>query len=220
MVLDFVARNAEWEKRVKMFGKKAVFNICHKTEEEFTKITLVQQETIMPLFRKMLKGDEQFVLDFGCGWGRWTGILADEIRGKAVGVDPTRFFLDEAEKTRENASVLGEVEYRLYQDGMIPLCDSSMDVVWACLVLSTVLDEEMLASTIREIDRVLKPGGLMFLIDNTAGPANRPVVRSRWSMSRTIEEYQDAFKKVAPLVRLGEYIDLGEVNTIMAGRKG
>jgi hypothetical protein len=38
-------------------------------------------------------------------------------------------------------------------------------------------------------------------------------------MSRTVEEYRAAFAKWVDLQLLGAYTDLGEVNSIMAGRK-
>jgi hypothetical protein len=59
----------------------------------------------------------------------------------------------------------------------------------------------------------------MFLVDNTAGPSHRPVVRSPYSMSRTIEEYRRAFAGWTDLEARGDYVDLGETNTIMAGYK-
>lgn len=212
--MDWAARRAEWDTRVKMFGKRAVFNICHKTQEELDEITRIQRETILPLFKQQLRGENNVILDFGCGWGRWSKDLAD-ISNCVIGVDPTVFFLQEAEDMNADLPVL----YAEYKDGIIPVGDSCVDVIWACLVLSTVVEEDMFQATLAELNRVLRPGGLMFLIDNTSGPAHRPVVRSRWSISRTIEEYQKAFSGWVDLKRLGEYTDLGEVNTIMAGRK-
>jgi len=58
----------------------------------------------------------------------------------------------------------------------------------------------------------------MFLIDNTDGRLGKPV-RSRWSMSRTIQEYQEAFSGFVALKHLGDYEDLGECNSILAARK-
>jgi hypothetical protein len=60
---------------------------------------------------------------------------------------------------------------------------------------------------------------LFFLIDNTEGKGGRPV-RSRWSISRTVEEYREACRGITALRVLGAYVDLGETNTILAGRKG
>jgi SAM-dependent methyltransferase len=211
----WAVRREEWDKRVRQMGVgRAVYHMRHKTPEQLAAITKLQRDVIMPLFRNVVSPTDKLTLDFGCGVGRWTPELAD-ITGTAIGVDPTASFLREAQKTRHAKNVM----YLPYTDGRIPLLDGQADVVWSCMVLSTVVDDEMLMVTVNEIDRVLRQGGLMFLVDNTAGPAGHSVVRSRWSISRTIEEYQIAFKQVAPLHYLGEYKDFGEVNTVMAGRK-
>lgn len=221
---NWEARRREWDTRVESLGVgRAVFHLRHKTPEALKAITDLQEQAILPVFRTLLQDGpregtgllaETVALDFGCGIGRWTPMLARTC-GMAIGVDPTEQFLAYARKYN---ALEAPSTYLDYKNGCIPLDDSSVDVVWACMVLSTVLDDVMLKATIVEIDRVLKPGGLMFLVDNTWGPKGE--VRSRWSMSRTVIEYQVAFAKVAPLMELGQYVDLGETNTIMAGRKG
>jgi SAM-dependent methyltransferase len=128
-------------------------------------------------------------------------------------VDPTISLLNLAEKERRSP----DVDYRVYRDGVVPLEDGEVDAVWCCMVLSTVLDEAMLAHTVGELRRVLRSGGLMFLVDNTAGPAHRPVVRSPYSMSRTVEEYTRAFASWVQLREVGAYVDLGETNSVLQG---
>jgi SAM-dependent methyltransferase len=227
---DWAARRKEWDTRVETLGvDKAVFHLRHRTPEALAAITKLQEETIWPIFvnqvnqlpREVTVDKSGFAsegiltcLDFGCGIGRWTLKLAG-FCGMAFGIDPTVQFLRYAKKNNPLMPNCGD--YLLYKNGRIPLIDNCVDVVWACMVLSTVLDDEMLAATITEIDRVLKPGGLMFLVDNTWGHG-KPV-RSRWSMSRTVAEYQAAFAQVAPLIEYGHYVDLGETNTVMAGLK-
>ena len=217
---NWEARKREWDTRVESLGvDRAVFHLRHRTPEALAAITKLQEDAILPIFHELLGGVPAYyeerdvtLLDFGCGIGRWSPTLQQI--GRAIAVDPTAQFLEYA---KEHSPLDPPSEYRLYCDGRIPMDDGEADVVWACMVLSTVLDDAMLAATVAEIDRVLKPGGLMFLVDNTWGQG-KPV-RSRWSMSRTVIEYQAAFAKVAPLVELGHYVDLGETNTIMAGRK-
>jgi SAM-dependent methyltransferase len=214
--LNWAEREKEWAIRTKMFGTRAVFNICHKTEEELAEITRVQRELLIPLLEKAIGNEHpRLTLDFGCGYGRWSPILASTVRSLVVACDPTSYLLEQAQL--QNADPW--VDYRLYTDGRIPLPDGDADLIWSCMVLSTVVDEEMFAHTVGEFRRVLKPGGLLFIIDNTSGPPNRPVVRSRWSISRTITEYQRAFAGIAPLREVGAYTDLGEVNSVLVGRR-
>lgn len=209
---DWEKRREEWDLRYRMFGRRSVFHIGHG-EQELMDITLKQRETILPLLRSSLNGREFLALDFGCGWGRWTETLANEILGQAIGVDPTPGLLAEAMSLRASP----RVEFGLLNDGKIPLDDRSVDLFWACLVFSTILDETILATTMSEVQRVLAPGALVFIVDNTEGRGGRPV-RSRWSISRTVEEYRALFSEIVDLEVLGSYEDLGEINTIMSGR--
>jgi SAM-dependent methyltransferase len=213
-MLDWTARRALWEERVQAMGTRAVFN-NRRGPEALAEITKIQQDTILPLFRQhLLDKQELLTLDFGCGYGRWTPLLAQATGYWAVGIDICPALLAEAE--RQNSSPF--VEYRLYSEGNIPLETGEADVIWACLVLSTILDDDMLLATAQEFKRVLRPGGLLFITDNTLGPGGRPIF-GRWSRSRTAEEYQKAFKSVADLQVIGAYFDLDEKNEILAGRK-
>jgi SAM-dependent methyltransferase len=178
----------QWEDRAQRFGVRAVLNLGHP-EAEILRITERQRRELYPLFRASLRGDERLILDFGCGPGRFTGDLAQIITGRAIGVDPIRHLLDLA------PSHPG-VEYRPMSEGQIPLESGSVDGVWICLVLGGI-HGETLQATLRELRRVLKPSGLLFLVENTTkGRGN-----AFW-----------AFRSVAA------YHDLGERISVMRGR--
>ena len=98
------------------------------------------------------------------------------------------------------------------KEGLIPYDDSHFDVIWICLVLGGVTDRGMLKITIDEIRRTLRPGGLIFLVENTTGK----ISGSRWKF-RSIRDYKRLFKFIE-LQRLDSYIDCGETISIMAGR--
>jgi len=196
-------------------GKAGIFN-TRMNPEAIKQCDALQRSVMLPLLRSQLNGTERVILDFGCGWGRWTQRLADIIGGLAIGVDPTPHFLELAEPEES-------VEFRLYEDGHIPCEDASVDVIWCSLVLSVIIDDDLFKHTVIELGRVLKPCGLMFLSDNTAGPpcsrTGRVEIRGHWSRSRTVQEYIDAFAGWVELKFLGNYENLQEVDSIMAGRK-
>ncbi len=209
---DWDARNEAWNARVERLGvERSIYHSKHQAPE-FPAVTKLQRDAIWPHFLAGLNGTERTALDFGCGYGRWTPMLAEAV-GQAVGVDPTTALLEHARKTPHSP----RVTYARYQHGQIPATDQAFDVIWCCMVLSTVLKADMLTDTLAELERVAKPGALVCFIDNTSTVDGRPV-RSKYSISRTIEEYQAAFAPWVDLAVKGDYVDFGEINTVFVGR--
>jgi len=98
------------------------------------------------------------VLDVGCGGG----ILSEEfakVGCRVTGIDPSAPSLETAR--RHAASEGLTVEYHLASGENIPFDTKSFDIVVCCDVLEHVDDLE---KTIREVARVIKPGG-MFCYD-------------------------------------------------------
>jgi SAM-dependent methyltransferase len=194
----------QWEDRARRHGARAVLNLGH-SEEEVGPVTEFQRGELYPILRAALRGDEGLVLDFGCGPGRFTADLREMIRGRAIGVDPIQSLLDLAPRHPG-------VDYQLMSEGRIPVASDGVDVIWICLVLGGI-HGPTLKATASEIYRVLRPGGLLFLVENTSeGDGN-----SFWAF-RSVAEYQALLSSI-PLVRVHEYQDLGERISVMTGRK-
>ncbi len=193
-----------WNQRAKAYGRRSVLNISH-TDEEYDAVTKMQHAEIFPHLEQQLNGHEQVLLDFGCGPGRFCGSLAKRIDGKVIGVDPTAELIEIAEPA-------AGVEYRVMEGRDIPLGNDSVDVVWICLVLGGIVDTDDLNYAVSEIERVLKPGGLLLVVENTTDkPGNE-----RW-VCRPVRFYQELFGAVK-LTHLSDYTDSGEQNSILAGR--
>ena len=97
------------------------------------------------------------VLDVGCGGGLLAEFAA--LGARVTGVDPS---VDSLAAARTHARQSGFAIH--YQPGVgeqLPLPDASFDAVYCCDVLEHVDD---LGRTVREIARVLRPGGV-FLYD-------------------------------------------------------
>jgi SAM-dependent methyltransferase len=195
-----------WERRVRRRGARSVFHRAHRAED-LPRIDQWQKEILFPILRERLRGDERVVLDFGCGPGRFTADLARMVDGRAIGVDPIQALLDLAPKSEA-------VEYRRIEHGRIPLEDASVDVVWICLVLTCITSDRAVRTAVSEVDRVLREGGLVFLVENT-----EPQKNQRHIAFRTREEYRALFP-FAPLRWERDYRDRGERISIMTGRKG
>jgi ubiquinone/menaquinone biosynthesis C-methylase UbiE len=193
-----------WERRVKVYGRRAVLNLNH-LHDEYDAITDLQEKEIFPHLRKRLQPSDRIVLDLGCGPGRFTCQLASMCGGRAIGIDPVAKLIAMAPKAPN-------VEYRVMREGDIPLSSNSIDVVWSCLVLGGIADIT-LSNTIAGICRVLKKGGLLFLVENTS-----PLPSGTHWIFRQYKEYKDLFPFVN-LEHLHDYFDLGERISVMAGRK-
>lgn len=99
-------------------------------------------------------------LDCGCADGGYTEALVTWGAERAIGVDPERSRIDEAliRKAATDASSnrpRDKIEYHCCTDDF-PLPDASVDAALLNEVLEHVENE---ASTLREIHRVLRPGG-------------------------------------------------------------
>jgi ubiquinone/menaquinone biosynthesis C-methylase UbiE len=195
---------AYWEARAKEFGARSVLNISH-SEQEMAAVTAAQVREIFPHLKAQLKGKERLILDYGCGPGRFTAKLAEAIGGKAVGVDPIKTLID-------LAPAAPNTSYQIGRNGRIPLADASVDVVWICLVLGGILAESVSAA-VSEINRVLTPAGLLFIVENTEQKPSGP----NWTF-RSVAEYQAMFR-FANLAHLHDYYDLGERISVLAGRR-
>ena len=193
-----------WERRARDFGPRSVLNLGHPASE-YHAVTETQRRELFPLLKRLLRGDEKLALDFGCGPGRFTRDLAELIGGRAVGLDIVRRYLDAAPRDPR-------VDYRLMREGSIAVPDGCADVVWVCLVLGG-LDGATLTRSALEIARVLAPGGLLFLVENTSRMPDSP----HWKF-RPVDQYLAMFPPIA-LEHLHEYDDLGETISVMAGRR-
>jgi SAM-dependent methyltransferase len=195
---------AAWRIRAQNMNARAVFNAGHP-ESALNDVTAMQKLELYPRLREVLDDTVQLALDFGCGTGRFSGDLADLIGGRVVAIDPVQRLLDLAPPHQS-------VQYRIMRAGRIPAESASFDLIWICLVLGGG-HGRVLETTVRELDRVLKPNGLIFLVENTTSARGTGF----WTF-RSIDEYRAILPNVG-LKHLGDYFDLGERISIFAGRK-
>lgn len=114
-------------------------------------------------------------LDVGCGTGRWLRKL-DILGGTSIrGIDSSSAMLEVAHRTCSQS-----VKLHLADASMLPLPGESVDFVIASFLLSYVQSHDLL---IKEIYRVLRPGGTVVLSDL------HPEARSRgWRTTFKMQE--------------------------------
>lgn len=118
-----------------------------------------------------LRGDEQ-ALDVGCGRGMLLLETASRLpRGRVAGLDlwSTRDQSgNAAEATARNAELAGLHERVQIDTGdmrQLPYADASFDVIVSSLAIHNLPTETDRQQAVREIARVLKPGGQLALLD-------------------------------------------------------
>ena len=117
------------------------------------------------------RGDER-VLDVGCGRGLLSVAVAQRVpRGSVVGVDvwnPAALSGNRRESVLENARVArvdNRVEVTEGDARDLPFADGSFDVVVSNFVVHEIRDRPGREKMMRELARVLKPGGCVALVD-------------------------------------------------------
>jgi N-acetylglucosaminyl-diphospho-decaprenol L-rhamnosyltransferase len=112
------------------------------------------------------------VVDIGCGVGRLTRALAERA-GRVYGIDVSSEMLDQA---RQQNPQLENVEW-LHGDGqsLAPLADSSVDGCFSHVVFQHIPDPEITLNYVREMGRVLRPGGwALFQVSTDPSVHRRP----------------------------------------------
>jgi arsenite methyltransferase len=123
------------------------------------------------LSRIAWRGDER-VLDVGCGHGLLLVAVAKRLStGRAVGVDiwsQTDQADNRPEKTAQNARLEGVADRVEVRDGdarKLDFPDEAFDVVLSSFALHNISDRREREQAVREIIRVLKPGGRVAIVD-------------------------------------------------------
>lgn len=107
------------------------------------------------------------VLDVGFGTGGPAIALAkDHHAAKVVGIDVESQLRDRASKNVDNAGVKEKVELKIVEPGPFPFDDESFDVVFSKDSMIHIEDKTAL---FKEVNRVLKPGGVFVASDWLSG---------------------------------------------------
>ncbi len=139
--------------------------------------TIRDHEMATPTFRKYLGGGGQRILESGCGTGRWMAFF-EQLGNRAVGVDDSWGPLRLARAH--------DPDMRLVRSDALttPFADNSFDAAFSSYVAEHF--EQGPEPLFREIHRVLKPGGLFFVVVPFNNTFRRyvvnPILMSLWKL--------------------------------------
>ncbi|MBQ6560196.1 MAG: class I SAM-dependent methyltransferase [Erysipelotrichaceae bacterium] len=123
-------------------------------------------------FSKYVKKDA-VIVDVGCGYGRVLRILSDEGYGDLAGYDFSPSMIERARRE------CPQIRFETMEEGKIPLEDGSTDAVILFAVLTCIVSDEEQEDLIREICRILGPGGILYVNDYLLNPDERNQERYR-----------------------------------------
>lgn len=110
------------------------------------------------------------LLDVGCGVGAFHPYLRDGMVGRLCGTDVSAESVTEAQRNNPG------VEYRAYDGDTLPYDDATFDIATTICVMHHVPPPQWLSFT-REMRRVVRPGGLVCVIEhNPFNPLTRLAV--------------------------------------------
>ncbi len=144
-------------------------------------------EQTWPALRRILPPPGARTLDLGCGEGR-AGRLLVEMGHRVVGVDRSPTLARAAATAEPGLTVL------LADAAVLPLADGCVDLVVACMSL---LDIDDLEGAVREVRRVLRPGGSLCLT----------LVHPFLSAQDEETVHTDAFEVTRPYLEARRYVD-------------
>lgn len=143
------------------------------------------------------------VLDIGCGPGYFARMLAQTVgpKGSVVGIDAAPEMIDYA---RRKAGSLPNCRFESGAAESLAFPDASYDVVVSSLMMHHIPDELRLQA-VREMRRVLRPGGTLLLADFTIPE------RGGWHLIASITRHGEMQRRVSPLEPLvaeANFVDL------------
>ncbi len=142
---------------------------------------LVEQAALTPGLR---------ALDIGCGTGSLTLLLTKlHPAVEVVGLDPDPKALAIAKRKAQRTGLAIQLDQG-FSDGL-PYPDASFDRVFSSLMFHHLKSEEK-AATLREVRRVLRPGGSLHLLD--FGPPRSRLSRVLAHVLHSAENLRDNFE--------------------------
>lgn len=109
-------------------------------------------------FEKYVERDS-LILDVGCGYGRTLNELQENGYKNLIGVDFSNAMIEKGNR------LFPKLDLRVMESKLIDMSDESCDAVILVAVLTCIIDDEEQLNLLREIKRVLKRDGIIYIND-------------------------------------------------------
>jgi len=178
-------------------NKSLVADSFSKAAASYDEAAFLQNEVAARVFERLslMRIQPKQILDVGCGTGHCSRLLRDHFsKAKVFGIDIAPGMIEFA---KQQQSLFRKINYQVADADKLPFEDNSFELVFSNLTIQWLPD---LAHTFKELNRVLKPGGL--LIFSTLGPD-------------TLIELKQSWQQVDAAVHVNEFIDMHIVGDLV-----
>lgn len=144
-----------------IINPKKIYNLANflKWEEKNSLPCLIARPIVVKIITKLVTGENDSLLDIGCGTGRWTKLFAKRLK-KVIGIDIVKAMI---EICRER-NATQNITYK--QADMFKLKQlfqkSEFNIVTVLMVLQYAKNKKELLNLCRDINFLLKPDGILF----------------------------------------------------------
>jgi 2-polyprenyl-3-methyl-5-hydroxy-6-metoxy-1,4-benzoquinol methylase len=153
------------------------------------------RERLLPQIRAFTNLREMDILDFGCGTGSTTAVLAEAAVGsRTTGIDIDARGLEIARRRLRHHGVDQSIELLrvppVSRAGDLPLRSESFDFILANAVLEHVVPVAARPQVVLEMWRLLRPGGLLYISEtpNPLCPARGRRGMTYWGVVRPLRK--------------------------------
>lgn len=174
-------------------------------------LAYVRNQTVLMVLERFRV--ESPVLDFGCGTGSLS-VAIDASGRQLVGVDISASLL---RRTPERDWKYGPLFVR-YDGEHLPLGSGTVAGACTYVVLNHILDDTMLDRVLREINRVMRPGGVFVAVEQVR--TRRTIDHDTWQSRRTRDEFRDQFIRAGFRLRSASVVRYGRFPTTPLIRAG
>jgi ubiquinone/menaquinone biosynthesis C-methylase UbiE len=138
--------------------------------------------------------DGMTTLDVGCGLGYAVVQYASKVAVNAHGIDYAENMIQGAKSlaARDRPALKGTVDFKAASVLDLPFAPGRIDVVTSSRCLMALLDWELQKKALVEIHRVLKPGGVLVLMEGTFEGLDRlNAARERFGLDKIAADGRD-----------------------------
>jgi ubiquinone/menaquinone biosynthesis C-methylase UbiE len=199
-----------WDKMAKHGSEAAVIDPNDKTGYKNEYIMKLRDCSILNALEQPRSAK---ILDFGCGSGNLSELLSKK-GYDVVGVDISRKLLEYAKQKQQDY----RWEVIHYDGNKLPFDDGAVDAIVTYGVLIYLMEDNHFLKTMKELHRVLKPGGQFIPVEQ----ATRRITISpdKSKKQRPINDFIDKFQKSGFSVQSHRIIRRGHFLPLYAMRYG